>query len=135
MGFIRLRITSKYIILEYGAMEVSASTTKTLQRLVDARNDWWGHILGRGGVGPGSGDEVTASVDYSLWLSEYALPTCTQALSAINRIHSYDSETGSFALLTEPLCPWTAIKRQIMDNGNIRSQWHGRCGCDLSHHV
>jgi len=34
----------------------------------DATNNWWGAKDGPSGVGPGSGDAVTANVDYDPWL-------------------------------------------------------------------
>ncbi len=36
--------------------------------MVDAENNWWGSDTGPGGVGGGSGDEVSANVDYFPWL-------------------------------------------------------------------
>ncbi len=35
-----------------------------------AAYNWWGHASGPGGMGPGSGDEVSANVVYTPWLSE-----------------------------------------------------------------
>jgi hypothetical protein len=35
---------------------------------INATNNWWGHDSGPGGVGPGTGDEVSANVDYDPWL-------------------------------------------------------------------
>ncbi|MCP8315749.1 MAG: hypothetical protein H3Z51_02645, partial [archaeon] len=45
--------------------------------MTNAENNWWGSMDGPGGVGPvtpdgvgpGSGDEVTALVDYIPWLT------------------------------------------------------------------
>jgi uncharacterized repeat protein (TIGR01451 family) len=34
---------------------------------LDARDNWWGDPSGPGGEGPGSGDEVSAGVDFSPW--------------------------------------------------------------------
>ena len=36
---------------------------------VDARNNWWGATDGPGGVGPGSGDEVSDDVLFNPWLT------------------------------------------------------------------
>jgi len=36
---------------------------------IEAQYNWWGHASGPGGVGPGSGDEVSNFVTYSPWLS------------------------------------------------------------------
>ncbi|MBC7265227.1 MAG: right-handed parallel beta-helix repeat-containing protein [Chloroflexi bacterium] len=38
---------------------------------VDAELNWWGAADGPGPVGPGSGDKVSANVDYSPWLGNY----------------------------------------------------------------
>ncbi|NOX62651.1 MAG: right-handed parallel beta-helix repeat-containing protein, partial [Chloroflexi bacterium] len=35
---------------------------------VDAQGNWWGDASGPGGEGPGTGDEVSAGVDYAGWL-------------------------------------------------------------------
>ncbi|MBA7567420.1 hypothetical protein ES708_09131 [subsurface metagenome] len=35
---------------------------------VDATNNWWGDASGPGGVGPGTGNEVSTNVDYDPWL-------------------------------------------------------------------
>ena len=37
---------------------------------VDARCNWWGHISGPGGVGSGSGDDVSTNVIYCTWLDD-----------------------------------------------------------------
>jgi hypothetical protein len=36
---------------------------------IEAQYNWWGHASGPGGVGPGSGDEVSNWVTYSPWLT------------------------------------------------------------------
>lgn len=38
--------------------------------LINAENNWWGAASGPGGVGPGTGDPVTANVDFTPWLTE-----------------------------------------------------------------
>jgi len=38
--------------------------------VIDARYNWWGHASGPGGVGPGTGDEVSEYVDYDPWLGQ-----------------------------------------------------------------
>jgi uncharacterized repeat protein (TIGR01451 family) len=40
-----------------------------LATLVDARANWWGDPSGPGGVGPGSGDEISGNVAYTPWLT------------------------------------------------------------------
>jgi len=37
---------------------------------VDAENNWWGDASGPSGVGPGTGDAVSANVDYCPWLDD-----------------------------------------------------------------
>lgn len=41
----------------------------TTAQTVTAAYNWWGHASGPGGVGTGSGDEVSANVIYAPWLS------------------------------------------------------------------
>jgi hypothetical protein len=36
---------------------------------IEAQLNWWGHSSGPGGVGPGSGDEVSNYVSYNPWLT------------------------------------------------------------------
>ncbi|MCP8308232.1 MAG: right-handed parallel beta-helix repeat-containing protein [archaeon] len=50
--------------VNYGINNWAADTV-----IDDAVNNWWGAIDGPGGVGPGSGDEVTDYVDYIPWLT------------------------------------------------------------------
>jgi len=50
-------------------------TNKAVALLV-ARNNWWGAADGPGLVGPGSGDRVSANVDYIPWLTSAPSPTC-----------------------------------------------------------
>jgi hypothetical protein len=38
--------------------------------LVDARYNWWGDASGPGGIGSGSGDEISGTVNYEPWLTE-----------------------------------------------------------------
>ncbi len=49
----------------YGVYNNSSSVT------LDAENNWWGSADGPGGVGPGSGDAVSANVDFTPWLSSF----------------------------------------------------------------
>ncbi|MCK4414569.1 MAG: right-handed parallel beta-helix repeat-containing protein [Candidatus Eisenbacteria sp.] len=37
---------------------------------VDAKHCWWGDATGPGGVGPGSGDEISTYVDYDPWIGK-----------------------------------------------------------------
>jgi hypothetical protein len=39
------------------------------QTVIRAQRNWWGAVSGPGGVGPGSGDQVSIAVDYSSWLT------------------------------------------------------------------
>ena len=41
---------------------------------VDAENNWWGDASGPGGVGPGTGDAVSANVDFDPWLTAFCPP-------------------------------------------------------------
>lgn len=48
----------------YGVMNSQPADT------VDARNNWWGDPSGPGGVGPGTGDEVSDNVLYDPWKTQ-----------------------------------------------------------------
>ncbi len=39
---------------------------------VDARQNWWGHASGPGGIGPGSGDEISGTATFEPWLAQPA---------------------------------------------------------------
>jgi hypothetical protein len=52
--------------------------TNKATALLVARSNWWGTADGPGGVGPGTGDPVSANVDYSPWLASAPLPSCPQ---------------------------------------------------------
>jgi parallel beta-helix repeat protein len=52
----------------YGLMNMDSTV------IVNADSNWWGHPSGPGGVGPGSGDEVSEWVDYEPWLTARAVP-------------------------------------------------------------
>jgi hypothetical protein len=50
--------------------------TNKAAALLVAANNWWGAADGPGPVGPGSGDLVSANVDYAPWLTSAPSPTC-----------------------------------------------------------
>lgn len=52
-------ITGNTLGVSNGSAEVA--------NLVDAENNWWGAADGPSGVGPGSGDAVSANVDFNPW--------------------------------------------------------------------
>lgn len=51
----------------YGVLNVDSTV------LINAEYNWWGDSTGPGGVGPGTGDEVSDYVDYDPWLIEPGL--------------------------------------------------------------
>jgi len=60
--------------------------------VVDAENNWWGADDGPGGVGPGSGDTVSANVDYDPWLG--AGPTEVESETVTGDGTMEDTPTG-----------------------------------------
>jgi hypothetical protein len=54
-------------------------TNKAADPLV-AEGNWWGAADGPGPVGPGSGDRVSADVDYDPWLASPATYSCPEVL-------------------------------------------------------
>ena len=55
---------------------------RSFDTAIDAENNWWGDCSGPSGVGSGSGDSVSANVDYEPWLGQQlcALKTAIAAL-------------------------------------------------------
>ena len=49
--------------------------------LVKAEHNWWGDVSGPSGAGPGSGDAVSANVDYDPWLTVPVDQTATEHLT------------------------------------------------------
>ncbi|HOU24761.1 MAG TPA: right-handed parallel beta-helix repeat-containing protein, partial [Anaerolineae bacterium] len=47
--------------------------TNNTGTVVDAEKNWWGSACGPSGKGPGSGDAVSADVDYSPWWADEAM--------------------------------------------------------------
>ncbi len=47
----------------YGVRNIDPGVT------VNAEHNWWDHLSGPGGVGPGTGDSVSSYVDYEPWLT------------------------------------------------------------------
>ena len=62
---------------------------------VTAENNWWGDDSGPSGNGPGSGDAVSANVDYDPWITASSIPTATGTGTA-----SFVSPCGSIINLT-----------------------------------
>jgi hypothetical protein len=54
---------------------VTVNTAKVTET-INAENNWWGDADGPGGVGPGSGDAVSAGVDFDPWLAETVGEIC-----------------------------------------------------------
>lgn len=51
----------------YGVLNVDSTV------MINAEYNWWGDSTGPGGVGPGTGDEVSEWVDYDPWLTQPGL--------------------------------------------------------------
>jgi len=49
--------------------------------VVDATNNWWGDASGPGGEGPGTGDEVSANVEYEPWLGASVVDSKTETVT------------------------------------------------------
>jgi hypothetical protein len=55
---------------------------------IEAQYNWWGHASGPGGVGPGSGDEVSSWVSYIPWL--------TSPVTSVSEKHSVPIKSVGF---------------------------------------
>ncbi|MCD6599526.1 MAG: PKD domain-containing protein [Dehalococcoidia bacterium] len=60
--------TNYGLYYEGGVVEGLEAPGFILASSVDAEENWWGHASGPGGAGDGSGDNVTAGVDFIPWL-------------------------------------------------------------------
>ena len=88
---------------------------------VDARDNWWGHPSGPGGAGPGSGDEISGTVDFADWrtisvtlvaIADRDPVLAARGTTAANQIEIYNWEvptdtvtvglTDSLTWLTDP---------------------------------
>lgn len=99
--------TNFYDNVGYGIINADSAV------LVDARYNWWGDTSGPGGFGPGTGDEVSAYVDYYPWLN--------QPVSAVLE------RTESKPALSMHLWP-----NPFRDHVNIRWTMHKREGKNIT---
>jgi len=53
--------------------------------IVNAENNWWGSISGPGGMGTGTGDEVSEWIDFEPWLIQRAVPVELTSFTAITK--------------------------------------------------
>jgi parallel beta-helix repeat protein len=80
---------------------------------LDAAHNWWGSVSGPGGVGPGSGDAVTAGVNFLPWLNDcggadVTLPTITVTLPEF--VVQGVSEPRGFTVVTDnPDTTWNPV--------------------------
>jgi len=91
----------------YGVRNIDPSVT------VNAKHNWWDHQSGPGGFGPGTGDSVSAFVDYDPWLT-----------NPITNVESeYDKAMATDFVLFQnypnPFNPSTTISYSIPVNTHI----------------
>ncbi len=60
---------------EYGLIVLNAD-----EKVVDATNNWWGDETGPGGEGPGNGDQISESIDYSPWYTNQEMTSLAGTL-------------------------------------------------------
>jgi len=61
IGNVEIHCNDIYGNTEYGVFN-------NVDKVVDATHNWWGDASGPGGVGPGTGDNISANVTYDPWL-------------------------------------------------------------------
>ncbi len=76
--------------------------------IVNAEDNWWGNSSGPGGVGPGTGDEVSDWVDYDPWLS--ITDTIAPSPTYITQVE----KSGSDALIT-----WNKVTTDTLGNQTL----------------
>lgn len=59
-----------------------------LAGMLDARYNWWGNASGPSGVGPGTGDAVSAHVNFSPWLLAIKVPPLVHDVAIISIVPS-----------------------------------------------
>ena len=80
---IRVYVTANGVVINNN--DISGNTTYGVENTdtattLDATNNWWGDISGPSGMGPGSGDSVSANVNYDPWLTApWVTPWVTKA--------------------------------------------------------
>lgn len=86
---------------------------------IDAEDNWWGSPTGPGGAGPGTGDSVTAWVDYEPWSDAPHLPDVmiTLAPDTLPLIippqggsFGYDAEVINRTLEPQVLAAWIGVR-------------------------
>lgn len=83
---------------------------------VSATDNWWGDESGPGGVGPGSGDEVSAGISYEPWCVEPA----AAELSEFSASSHLDHVVIEWESLTETDNAGFNVWRSLDENGSRR---------------
>jgi len=96
----------------YGLLNTSSTN------IINAENNWWGANDGPSGVGPGSGDAVSANVDYDPWLRK--IESFVAKYGDVNIYFTPDSSPSARWRVTIPSkgydTGWISFKRYTKTN-------------------
>ena len=100
---------------EYGLFRTSMGTGTGI---LNAINNWWGHITGPSSVGPGDGDSVSANVNFDpWWVTEIGGNDVTPPESEITLSGTLYYNTGTFDLPYTALDDYGLKRVRLYENG------------------
>lgn len=85
--------------------------------VANATSNWWGHASGPGGMGPGSGDEVSNYVAFSPWLTAPYIPQMGVATSTGTGTASFSPDNGNIAELAARSVPTGSPANVVFPHG------------------
>ncbi len=97
--------------------------------LLNATNNWWGDASGPGGVGPGTGDNVTGDVDYEPWLSASVEDSKSQTITGGGTVDAIDEAD------TEVVVTGTATVTASQYSSNPGTGFGGDTGKYIDVHI
>jgi len=103
----------------YGVLNDDAGVT------VNAEYNWWGDANGPGGVGPGSGDQVSNYVDYDPWLTD-SVP--------VSNVGEQEPEQNVFFIskcCPNPFMDKTLIEYNLIKSSNVNISVYNTLGARI----
>ncbi|MGB9587778.1 MAG: choice-of-anchor U domain-containing protein, partial [Armatimonadota bacterium] len=104
------------VVAHFNNITGNGTGVSTTAPLVNAEYNWWGSSDGPGPVGPGSGDKVSANVDFTPWLTETYAPTkLTETATGTGTVSFTPSEgvIEDLTAISESSLPGTGKPRGI----------------------
>ena len=88
---------------------------------IDAENNWWGDTSGPSGAGPGSGDAVSANVDYDPWLGVPVDSTATEHLTDDPDTLDATGEANTVVIKGGSGDPWVTVVQYDSNPGGTHA--------------